>query len=205
MGEKACNPAPERHPGKIPRPGSRVSREDTGDLWVFAYGSLIWQPGFAYEESRRARLHGYHRSLCVYSWVYRGTEETPGLVLGLDRGGSCDGVALRVSAAARHDVLAYLHERELVNNVYRPVWTTARTGQGEITVYAFIADRTHAQYAGRLPREQVAHLIRQGHGISGPCVDYVTATLDHLKQAGINDAGLRRVLADVSKLEAKER
>src|SRR6201995_4229898 len=89
------------------------------DLWVFGYGSLIWRPGFSFAERRIATIHGYHRSLCIYSHVHRGTPERPGLVLGLDRGGACAGVAFRVAAARRVETLGYLRERELVTSVYR--------------------------------------------------------------------------------------
>ena len=93
-----------------------------GDLWVFGYGSLIWKPGFAFLEQKPARLIGEHRSLCIYSMVHRGTPEKPGLVLGLDRGGACQGVAFRVAATERKTTVAYLREREQVTSVYIEAW-----------------------------------------------------------------------------------
>src|SRR5690606_31673486 len=92
---------------------------DMNDFWVFGYGSLMWNPGFPYQESVQAQIFGYRRSLCIHSHVHRGTPENPGLVLGLDRGGSCRGIAFRVSHEDRHEVLAYLRERELVTHVYK--------------------------------------------------------------------------------------
>ena len=102
-----------------PFDGRRLPLPD-GDLWVFGYGSLMWNPGFAVREARPARLFGYHRRLCLWSIHYRGTSRRPGLVLGLARGGSCNGMALRVARAERHAVAAYLFKREMLNNAYRP-------------------------------------------------------------------------------------
>ncbi len=115
-----------------------------GDFWVFGYGSLMWRPGFAHVETRRARLHGYHRALCVYSWVHRGTEQRPGLVLGLDRGGSCVGLAYRVPGELREEVVEYLRARELVTSVYLERFLPVRLAGGDLVeALCYTVDRTH--------------------------------------------------------------
>src|SRR5688572_31561615 len=119
----------------------------TEDLWVFGYGSLMWRPGFPFLERAHAHLYGYHRSLCVLSHVHRGTPEKPGLVLGLDRGGRCHGVAFRVLASEAEATTAYLREREQVTKVYveRRLPVTLDDGR-EVTALAYIVDRRHPQY-----------------------------------------------------------
>ena len=161
------------------------------DLWVFAYGSLMWRPGFEFAERQTARLHGFHRSLCVYSHHYRGTPEYPGLVLGLDRGGSCPGVAYRVTACQRASVHAYLTQRELITAVYHERFLPVRLVDGhQIRALAYVADRSHPQYAGRLDRAARLALVRQGCGAAGPNADYVRSTLHHLRALGLDDAQL---------------
>ena len=163
------------------------------DLWVFGYGSLIWRPGFEYLERAPARMIGLHRSLCVYSFVHRGTPERPGLVLGIDQGGACRGVAYRVAAAKRADTLAYLRAREQVTSVYRETMRTAwLEGKPERRVEAvcYTVDRSHPQYAGRLTLEQQLHHVRQGHGRSGNNRDYVIETVAALEALGCRDASL---------------
>lgn len=163
------------------------------DFWVFGYGSLMWRPGFAHVDAVPARLSGAHRALCIYSWVHRGTREEPGLVLGLDRGGSCRGVAYRVDAGSRDDVIAYLRERELVTAVYREVWRPVRLLDGAdrtITALTYMADRAHPQYAGTLGREALLGHVRRGHGQSGANADYVISTASHLRTLGLNDSTL---------------
>src|ERR1700716_2529859 len=123
------------------------------DLWVFAYGSLMWRPDFPYVERLEARLVGAHRALCVYSFVHRGTPERPGLVLGLDRGGACRGIAYRVAAARREGTLAYLREREQVTKVYLETMRRVTLASGEANAVVFVVDRSHPQYAGRLDLE----------------------------------------------------
>ncbi len=158
------------------------------DLWVFGYGSLMWRPGFDFVESVPARLFGEHRSLCVLSFVHRGTEEKPGLVLGLDKGGSCRGVAFRIAADRRDEVLAYLRARELVTSVYHEVTRPVRLESGVLVeALAYVVDRSHRQYAGKLSRERVLELVRDSAGVSGHNRDYVLATAEHLASVGIND------------------
>lgn len=164
------------------------------DLWVFGYGSLMWRPGFDFEEQHLAYVKGYHRSLCVFSHVHRGTPDRPGIVLGLDRGGSCRGVAFRISAMRRFMTLEYLRAREQVTAVYRETFLTATLDHGEkVACAAYIVDRKHPQYAGRLPEAELARLVLQGQGISGKNTDYVRATNQHLLAVGVKDPVLTRL------------
>lgn len=169
-----------------------------GDLWVFGYGSLIWNPGFAFVEQVPARLIGEHRALCIYSFVHRGTPETPGLVLGLDRGGACQGIAFRVAHEQRDATIAYLRAREQVTSVYREVkrsvWLRNHP-QERVSAVVYVSDRGHDQYAGRLSLDQQLHFVRQGHGHAGPNVEYVLATVKALEARGIHDAPLHQLAA----------
>ncbi|MBX9741292.1 MAG: gamma-glutamylcyclotransferase [Beijerinckiaceae bacterium] len=175
-------------------------KPDHGDLWVFGYGSLMWRPGFVFEESQPALVRGYHRSLCIFSHVHRGTPEKPGLVLGLDRGGACRGQAFRVTAGARHATLSYLREREQVTSVYREVWLDRRLTDGRIVpAVMYVVDRSHPQYAGRLSGPDLVRLVSQGHGVSGANIDYVTATHRHLVAAGIRDHGLAWIVEEATR------
>jgi glutathione-specific gamma-glutamylcyclotransferase len=166
--------------------------------WVFGYGSLMWRPGFDHVERRPALVRGYHRSLCVYSYVHRGTPERPGLVLGLDTGGSCHGMAFRVAPERWRDTLAYLRAREQVTMVYRETTLRLRflDDSGETApALAFVVDRKHAQYAGKLDLGRQVEFVRQGIGQSGTSPDYVASTLAHLREMGIRDARLEAVAA----------
>ncbi|WP_027061730.1 gamma-glutamylcyclotransferase [Mesorhizobium loti] len=170
-----------------------------GDFWVFGYGSLIWRPGFAHVETQRARLYGYRRSLCVYSFVHRGTRQRPGLVLGLDRGGSCIGLAFRVRGELRDEVIAYLRERELVTSVYLERMLKIRLDGGRtVEAVAYIADRKHEQYAGALDAAHAAGVVRGAVGQSGNNEDYVLSTLEHLEALGIRDHWLEDVARRVA-------
>lgn len=164
------------------------------DMWVFGYGSLIWNPGFDPLEGRPAVVHGFHRRFCVLSHRYRGTEACPGLVLGLDRGGSCRGMAFRVAGRTVAPVLDYLWAREMVTGVYRPSRLRARLLHPEvgrrITVTTFVVRRDHRQYAGRLGPDETAAIIRHAVGRRGSCRDYLGSTIQHLTALGVPDRQL---------------
>jgi cation transport protein ChaC len=167
-----------------------------GDLWVFGYGSLMWRPGFDFIERVPARLIGEHRALCVYSFVHRGTPEKPGLVLGLDRGGACRGIAFRVAEKNRAATIAYLREREQVTSVYREVMRSVwleNDARQRVSALTYVADRGHVQYAGRLSTaEQLSHVL-QGHGQSGANRDYVVSTVKAIEAEGFRDGPLHKL------------
>ncbi len=168
--------------------------------WVFGYGSLMWKPGFPFLQQSHARIRGYHRSLCIYSFHHRGTEERPGLVLGLDRGGSCVGVAFRVAPEDWEATVAYLRQREQVSMVYvesQQMIEVMDTGE-KITALAFVANRRHSQFAGKLAHDKLMELVRQGEGEMGRCTDYVMNTLAHLKEMDIHDATLEALGRELS-------
>jgi cation transport protein ChaC len=170
-----------------------IDAHENADLWVFGYGSLMWRPGFDFLERVPARLIGLHRALCVYSFVHRGTPERPGLVLGLDRGGMCRGIAFRVAAAARAKTMAYLRAREQVTTVYLETMRRIELeeeARRQVRALCFVVDRSHAQYAGRLTLAECVHHVRQGHGRSGPNRDYVLETVQALEALGYRETDL---------------
>src|SRR3954464_8640742 len=168
----------------------------TGDLWVFGYGSLMWRPGVEYTEPVPARPIGEHRALCVYSFVHRGTPEKPGLVLGLDRGGACRGIAFRVAEKHRASTVAYLRDREQVTSVYREVMRSVwleNEPRLPVSALAHVVDRGHVQYAGRLSvAEQLRH-VQQGHGQSGANREYVNSTVKAIEAEGFRDSQLHQL------------
>ncbi|VIO66240.1 hypothetical protein CI1B_13590 [Bradyrhizobium ivorense] len=177
---------------------SQSSETADGDLWVFGYGSLMWKPGFAFLEQTPARLIGEHRALCVYSFDHRGTPEKPGLVLGLDRGGACRGIAFRVAAHLRNDTIAYLRGREQTTNVYREVMRSVwleNEARDRVSALAYVVDRGHVQYAGRLSLAEQLRLVQQGHGRSGDNRDYVLSTVAAIEKQGFRDAQLHQLAA----------
>ena len=162
-------------------------------LWVFGYGSLLWNPGFGVAEQMPARLAGYHRSFCMRSIHHRGTEEAPGLVLALDEdpAACCDGLALRAAPGTEADTLAYLRERELISSAYLETWHPVVLSDGrQVEAVVYVIDASHVQYCGGLPLEEQAQIIARAVGGRGPNTEYLHNTWAHLRQMGIEDAEL---------------
>ena len=181
----------------ITTPETKSAKESpASDLWVFGYGSLMWRPGFAFTERVPARLVGEHRALCVSSFDHRGTPEKPGLVLGLDRGGACRGVAFRVAAPLRPDTIAYLRGREQTTHVYREVMRSVwldNDPRRRVSALTYVVDRGHVQYAGRLPLAEQLRIVLQGHGRSGNNRDYVLSTVKAIEAEGFRDGQLHQL------------
>lgn len=163
------------------------------DMWVFAYGSLLWNPGFSVAENAVARLDGYARSFCMRSIHHRGTEEDPGLVLALDEvpGTSCQGLALRVASGQEAQTLDYLRERELISSAYLEKNLDLRLVDGRIVpAVTFVVDTRHVQYCGGLPLEEQAQIIAAAHGGRGPNSEYLFNTADRLQKLCLADDDL---------------
>jgi glutathione-specific gamma-glutamylcyclotransferase len=169
------------------------------DVWVFGYGSLIWNPIIHYEERRVARVHGFHRRFCLWSHVNRGSMQKPGLVLGLDTGGSCHGVAYRIAARRAADELRLIWRREMVLGSYTPRWVPIDSGGTAMRAIAFVVNRRHPSYAGRLPLETVIRTLVSARGYLGTPAEYLLETVKGLVEHGVRDSYLmelrRRVLA----------
>src|SRR6218665_2450803 len=171
--------------------------------WVFGYGSLIWNPGFAHVSAQQGLLKGAHRSLSIVSHHHRGTVERPGLVFGLTRGGSCRGMVFEVAPADWSATYAYLQEREQVTSVYRDVMRPVRLADGRVVqALAFLVDERHEQFAGHLDLDRQLAMVRAGIGISGRNVDYVLNTARHLGELGIRDRQLMALAELLARDEA---
>jgi glutathione-specific gamma-glutamylcyclotransferase len=168
--------------------------------WVFAYGSLLWNPLFPFAEARPAILRGLHRRFCLRSLASRGTPDQPGLVLGLDRGGACTGVAYRLPAPVAMDELHLLWRREMVVGAYRPRWVRVRSGEREIHALTFAVRHAHPQYAGRLSLDEEARVIAGAKGAFGSSLDYLERTRVALVTHGIIDPYLEGIAARVAAL-----
>lgn len=163
------------------------------DIWLFAYGSLIWNPAFHFAERRCVTVGGYHRKFCLEVRLGRGSPEAPGLVLGLDRGGSCRGIAFRIEAERAREELEVIWGREMVIPAYTPKWLRAHDGDSAIQAIGFVINRAHENYVGDLDEPGAAALIAKASGFLGSCADYPRQTSRHLEELGMPDSGLRRL------------
>lgn len=176
-----------------------------GDVWVFAYGSLIWNPTFHWAERQCADLRGYHRRFCLWTHLGRGTPDCPGLMLALEPGGSCRGVVYRIADSQRDHELMLLWRREMVTDAYRARWVKAVTPAGPVAAIAFTMNAKHHRYAGRLPDADVAAVIARAEGALGPCHSYLFSTVEHLQELGIRDRGMERLAKQVKALRQPPR
>jgi len=163
------------------------------DLWVYGYGSLIWNPDFDHAEQRLGTLRGHHRALCLWSRVNRGTPEQPGLVFGLDRGGSCRGMAFRIRSQTVPHAFEALWRREMSTVAYHPRWLRCDTAEGPVKALAFVIDRSGSGYVKGLPDSETVNIVSRAHGRYGPCIDYVVQTHEALCLAGIRDSRLAKL------------
>ncbi len=171
-------------------------------LPLFAYGSLIWNPAFIYQHREVARVHGYHRRFCLWTHLGRGTPECPGLVLGLDTGGSCSGLVYWIAPEDIATELEIVWRREMVTGAYRPCWVMTRTSAGPRRALTFLINHAHDRYAGRLSDAAIVASIASATGPIGPCADYLFNTTAHLDQLGIADRSLRRLCRAVRAAQA---
>ena len=163
------------------------------DVWVFAYGSLIWNPAFHFVEQRLGRIHGYHRRFCLWTYLGRGTVECPGLMLGLDRGGSCQGLFYRIAADAVDEELTLIWRREMITAAYVPTWVQGRTEAGPVRALTFTINHRHRRYTGKLEEPTVVAALAHAEGPIGRCADYLFNTHDHLQALRIHDPQLARL------------
>ena len=177
-----------------------AGRPETGcGVWLFAYGSLIWNPALHFDMRRLARVHGWHRSFCLVTRAGRGTPDNPGLVLGLDRGGACTGAAFRVPEALVVEELALLWRREMLSGSYRPRWVRVRGADGTPFGHAiaFTIHRGGENYAGRLAQAEVVQRLSTARGALGSAADYLFRTCDGLRSLGIRDVGIEALARQV--------
>lgn len=175
---------------------------DPRRIWVFAFGSVIWNPAFRHAERRVARVHGWHRSFCLWVRAGRGSPELPGLMLSLERGGSCRGVAYRIGPGEERTELDVLWRREMFTGAYRPVWATARTPDGDESAIAFAVNRDQDRYAPGLDEETIAYRLANAVGPLGRGCDYLFDTAGHLRALGLPDPRLESLERRVRALQA---
>lgn len=163
------------------------------DAWVFGYGSLMWNPAFLHEDHRLAALRGWHRRFCLRMTRGRGTTDCPGLMLALDRGGMCRGMAFRIAADRVRDELLLVWRREMLSGAYIARWVTVASPDGPIRAVTFVVNTRHDRYVGRMGEDAIAERIRIASGELGTCLDYFERTVGALHAFGIRDAALERI------------
>jgi cation transport protein ChaC len=189
---------------RLPEADRDISRWNTlaelpkgEDVWLYAYGSLIWSPMIEFAERRHAHLYGYHRQFSMWSKIGRGTPEFPGLTLALEPGGSNKGVAFRIPIKDVEQELKIIWNREMISGSYVPkvvkLRTEKETGYESVKAIAFIMNRTHESYAGKLAPETVANTIAHAEGPLGKCADYLFNTVTHLNELGLDDYKLSKL------------
>lgn len=166
---------------------------DEGDLWVFGYGSLMWKPEMDFAEMRPALLNGWHRRFCLWQWRWRGSRRNPGLMLALDRGGACRGIAYRLAAPGVREKVSAVWKREMGGNGYRPRWAKLVTRQGAVRGLVFTVNPESERYAGRIDDAIVADHLAQACGEAGACAEYLLETVLKCEELGIHDRFLWRL------------
>ena len=178
-------------------------RQGDADIHVFGYGSLMWNPAIHFVESMRAGVQGWHRRFCLRLFMARGSLQTPGLMLALDQGGSCDGVVFRIAAERAREELSVLWQREMLSGAYHARWIEATTPAGPVSALTFVANREHPRYAGELSDDEAAHFIATGRGSLGSCADYFENTVASLRDLGIEDASIARLMLALKSAQAR--
>ncbi|HUD59439.1 MAG TPA: gamma-glutamylcyclotransferase [Acetobacteraceae bacterium] len=163
------------------------------DVWLFGYGSLMWNPAIEFAERRAGTVNGWHRRFCLWLHMGRGSPDNPGLMLALDRGGRCAGMLFRIPAADARAELLLAWRRELFADAYRSRWVTAMTDAGPVRAVTFVVNRAHLRYAGRLDEASVAARLASATGSLGSCASYLAQTLGALRSVGLHDRALERL------------
>jgi len=170
-----------------------ASLDGSGDIWLFGYGSLIWNPAFHFTERRKGRIHGWHRRFCLWTPLGRGSPDQPGLVLGLEPGGACTGMAFRLASDQIACELDILWRREMLSGAYRPRWVRVTTTEGTVDAITFTIDPANPRYAGRLEEDEIVRVVATAVGRLGPCTDYLFKTAEALAGLGLEDRTLQRL------------
>jgi len=181
-----------------------LARRPSDDIWVFGYGSLIWNPAFHFERSAHALLYGYHRAFCLWTPLGRGSPENPGLILGLERGGSCHGMAFKLHEDQIEEELDVVWAREMPTGSYEPTWVRLHSGGETLHAIAFVIKRDQPRYACKIPIETVAKSIATAEGPLGTCSEYLFRTVEALDKMNVPDRYLHTVRKKVIALQHEE-